>query len=80
MLTGGKPKRSDEATPFNVYFGDFDVSRMAAGIPFSRFQLSRLIVNCQTQMGIFHLGEHPSQEPDCCYCCCYFWEVCDASR
>jgi hypothetical protein len=38
MLMEDKPKRSDEATPFNVYFGDIDVSRMAAAIPFSRFQ------------------------------------------
>src|SRR5208283_2234022 len=34
------------------------------------------IVNCQPKISVLHLGEHPSQRPDCCYCCCYyFWGV-----
>jgi len=45
----------------------------------SRFRLTS-IAACQSWRCISHLGEHPSQEPDCCYCCCYFWEVFDVTH
>jgi len=39
-----------------------------------------LFAYCQTLLCGFHLGEHPSQKLNCCYCCCYFWEVFDVTR